>query len=156
LPPAVPLHAMIRYTAQQLRRPLSFLLNESEAGDLFGTPDLAMANSDVNEALIMYLLELRRQRGPLGRYVEQLYAARDSERLQSFSEDLFQHGVHTMMGFSKNGMLQIRALTLQRLIETVGSQSGMSLFALELVTLTGTDGLFAALRRQGATISVLA
>jgi hypothetical protein len=52
--------------------------------------------------------------------------------------------------------LKVRALTLQRLIEAVGSQSGISLFALELVTLTGTDGLFAALRRQGATISVLA
>jgi hypothetical protein len=155
MPPAVPLAAVMRSYVQQ-RRPFSFLLSETEARDLLGAPDFAMANNGVNEALVMYLLELRRQRGPLGRYIEQLYADRDSERLQSFNDDLFQHGMLPMGGFSKSAILKLRALTLQRLIEAVGSQSGMSLFALELVTLTGTDGLFAALRRQGATISVLA
>jgi hypothetical protein len=155
MPPAVPLGAMIRSYVQQ-RRPFSFLLSESEVRGLLGAPDLVMANNAVNEALIMYLIELRRQRGPLGRYIEQLYAARDGERLQSLNDDLFQHGMPPAGWFSKNAMLQVRALTLQRLIEAVGSQSGMSFFVLELVTLTGTEGLFAALRRQGATISVLA
>jgi hypothetical protein len=115
-----------------------------------------MATNAVNEALVMYLIELRRQWGPLGKHVEQLYAARDSEGLQRFNDDLFQHGLPPGGWFSKSAWLQVRTLILQRLLEAVGSQSGMSFFGLELPTLTGSDGLLAALRQQGATISVLA
>jgi hypothetical protein len=155
MPPAVPVGTMIRAYAEQVRRPVSFLLSESEVRGLLGIPDLAMANDAANETLITYLIELRRQRGPLGRYVEQLYAARDGERLQSLCDDLFQHGLPPMGWFSKSAILQVRTLILQRLLEAVGSQSGISFFVLELPMLTGTDGLLAALRRQGATISVL-
>jgi hypothetical protein len=155
MPPGGPVGVTIRSYAQQMRRPFSFLLSESEVRGLLGAPDFAMANNAVNDALIIYLLELRRQRGPLGRYIEQLYAARDGERLQSLNDDLFQHGVPPGGWFSKSAVLQVRTLILQRLLEAVGSQSGMSFFVLELQTLTGTDGLLAALRREGATISVL-
>jgi hypothetical protein len=155
MPPAGTLGAVIRSYVQQ-RRPFSFLLSESEVRDLWGAPDLATANNAVNETLIMYLLELRRQRGPLGRYTEQLYAARDSERLRSFGDDLLQHGVPPLGGFSTSALLQVRTLILQRLVEAVGSQSGMSFFVLELPALIGTDGILASLRREGATISVLA
>ena len=155
MPPAVPVGLMIRAYAQQLQRPFSFLLSESEVKAAMGPPDLAAAATAVNESLIMYLIELRRQRGPLGRYVERLYAGRDSEGLQSFNDGVHEHG-QVMMGFSESAVLSLRKVILERMLQAIGSQPGMSFFNLELVSLTGANGLFAALRRQGATIRALA
>lgn len=145
----------MRSFAQQLQRPFSFLVSESEAKDLLGAPDLAIVDKAVNDALVSYVLELRRQRGPLGKYVEQLYNARDSEGLQRFNDDLYQHGMDAS-GISENRVLRLRKVLLERMLEAVGSQPGVPFFGLELVALTGKNGLFAGLRRQGVTISVLA
>lgn len=156
MPPGVPLAFMMRGFAQQLQRPFAFLLSESEVKALLGPPDLSAANDAVSEALIAHMIALRRQHGPLGRYVEQLYAARNGAGLQRFNDGLREHGLVGLMGFSETAMLAVRNAILEPMLEAIASQPGVSLFALELGVLTGADGIFAQLRRRGATISVLA
>jgi len=83
--------------------------------------------------------------------MERLYAARDGEQLNSFADDLKRHGVPQFWSFSSGDVL------LRRLPEAVAkSQPDTPFIMLPVDLLTGPNGLWTELRRQGARISVLA
>jgi len=107
-------------------------------------------NDTIDEKMITFMLELRRQVGPIGAHGEKLHCDRKSEELYRFSEALVDHGVPGPQSFLEYNF----DLLFSRISGSLTTSPGF--FLAPVGTLTGPDGILERFRRQGADVSVLA
>ena len=136
--------------ARALGRSITVLLTEDEVKQLVKPIDWTALNDTVDEKLITFMLELRRQVGPIGARSEKLYGDRKSEELHRFSEILADHGVPGPQTYVKDNF----DLLFSRISGSL-TTSRCFIFA-PVGTLTGPDGILERFHRRGADISVLA
>jgi hypothetical protein len=142
--------------AQAVGQPVTALLTQRDIEALWTPADLVTMNATVDEKKIAFLLDLRRQVGPIGIHCENLYRDRKDDELIQFRERVSRHGVPALqMLFDTDA---VRPVLLSRFSTALASSSAkqLTLFVLSLGLLTGPDGILNRLRAQGARISVLA
>lgn len=142
--------AVIVDRARARRRSITTLLTEGEVKQMIKPIDGKALNDTIDEKMITFMLELRRQVGPIGAHGEKLYCDRKSEELYRFSEDLARHGVPGTQSFLEYNP----DLLFSRISDSLTTSEGF--FLAPVGTLTGPDGILERFRRQGADISVLA
>lgn len=139
----------------ELDRPSSVLVGDDELQALFVPPDLTKIGNAIGQDTVSYLLTLRQQQGPIGRYFEKLYAARKGGEIHRFGVEFEKHGV-----FIPSRLLQtdkVKGLLIDRVEATVKEKPGLSAFILlPLDSLTGDDGIVAALRKRGNVVTAAA
>ena len=146
---------VIAQHGRALDRPVALLISDAEAQGLWNPPDIAALNRSIDEDKVRYLLDLRKQVGPIGAHLEKLYLARQSEEINRFTADIRQHGIVSPSSFLSEE--RMRALLLDRLVAALAAQDAVAAFALlPLGLLTGADGLVAKLRAGGHAVTVLA
>lgn len=146
---------MIADHARTLKRPTVQLIADAEAQALWNPPDLAALNKSIDESKIKYLLDLRRQVGPIGAHLEQLYLDRKGEEINRFTAEIRKHGIVSPTSFLSED--RMRALLFDRLVKTLSAQDAVAAFALlPLGLLTGGDGVLAKLRAGGNAVTALA
>jgi hypothetical protein len=79
--------------AKGLHLSVTALLARSEVEKLQKPVDLVALNNTVDEKMIAFLLDVRRQVGPIGRHCETIYRERKGEELYQFVKSLGEHGV---------------------------------------------------------------
>jgi hypothetical protein len=134
-----------------LRRPITALLSEDEVKHLARPVDWAALNEAVDEKMITFLLDLRKQVGPIGTHSDTLYRTRKSAELYRFSASLAEHGVpgSELLTFTDNYDLLFSRMSAAL------TTAPCCVFA-PVGLLTGPDGILERLRRQGAEVSVFA
>jgi hypothetical protein len=131
------------------------LLTADEVAGAFQAADLAAVNAKIGEEQITYLLQLRQGVGPIGGHLEQLYRARQSEEINRFTADINAHGVPSLSELISGEPL--KALMLERATQMLSGQSSdTALLLLPIGVLTGTNGLLAALKAHGVTVTPVA
>lgn len=138
-----------------LNRPVALLVSDAEAQGLWNPPDIAALNKSIDEAKVRYLLDLRKQVGPIGAHLEKLYVARQGEEINRFTAEIRKHGIVSPSSFLTED--RMRALLLDRLVTALSASDAVAAFALlPLGLLTGADGLLAKLRAGGNAVTALA
>jgi hypothetical protein len=137
-----------------LNRPTTILVTDAEAQGLWNPPDLAALNKSIDEPKIRYLLDLRKQVGPIGAHLETLYRERRGEEISRFTADIRAHGIVSFASFLPAD--RIRPLLLDRLEKTMAAGTVDAFVLLPLGLLTGKDGILAALRVKGNTVTAVA
>lgn len=153
-PPTPTVGGTIFQQALKLERPVTLLVSDDELRGLLGSPDLTAFDKRIGQDTIAYMLDLRAKGGPIGRQFEELYAARRGGDIHSLSAELSRRGV-----FSPPQMLQtdkIKALLTSRADAALKGNAAAAFLLLPLDTLTGDDGIIAALRKRGNTVSAVA
>jgi hypothetical protein len=142
--------------AKGLHLSVTALLTRSEVEKLQKPVDLVALNNTVDEKMIVFLLDVRRQVGPIGRHCETLYRERKGEELYDFVKELGGRGVPESQTFLEGEAG--REMLLARLPAALSSQSssGATFCLLPIGTLTGPAGLLMAFRKRGMRISALA
>ncbi len=142
--------------ARALGEPIAALLMPRDIEALRTPVDLVTMNAAVDEHKVAFLLELRRQVGPIGIHCENLYRDRKAEELNDFRERVNKHGVPALQMVLDTGTL--RPVFWSRLSAALSASSAKqpTLFILSLGMLTGPDGILNRLRAQGARVTVLA
>jgi hypothetical protein len=141
--------------AQQLGRPSMVLIADDQLSSLYVAPDLAALNGKIGQDTIAYMLGLRDEDGPIGRHFEQLYASRKAGEIHRLGAELDKHGI-----FTPSRLLQtdkLKQLLADKVEATLKAKDMASAFVLmPLDTLTGGDGIVAALRGRGNTVTAVA
>jgi hypothetical protein len=131
-------------------RSITTLLTEDEVKHIIKPVDMTALNDTINETMIAFMLELRRQVGPIGAHSEKLYGDRKSDELYRFSKKLADQGVPGPDNFFND----YSDLLFSRII---GALTALPCFILVPVgMLTGSEGILERFRRQGADVRVLA
>ncbi len=137
-------------------RPSMVLISDTELRSMAAvSPNLAALDKRITQDTIAYMLDLRAKGGPIGRQFEQLYAARRGGDMHSLSAELMRRGVfvpaHILNGDA------IKYLLGSRLEAALKSDAAASAFVLmPLDALVGNDGIIAALRKSGNSVTALA
>lgn len=135
--------------------PSVVLVSDEELRAMFAPPDLAKIANAIGQDTVSYLLTLRQQQGPIGRYFEKLYAARKGGEIHRVGAEFQKHGV-----FIPSQLLQsdkVKGLLIDRVGTAVKEKPALSAFILlPLDSLTGDDGIVAALRKQGNVVTAVA
>jgi hypothetical protein len=142
--------------AKALRLPVTTLLATSEVEKLRKPIDLVALNKAVDENVIAFMLDVRRQVGPIGKHCEDLYRERRAEELHGFARSMSEHGVPESQTFFEGET--IRELLLTRLAAALSSQAAdaPAFCFLPIGVISGPDGLLATSRRRGMRASSLA
>src|SRR5262249_59686207 len=106
--------------------------------------------------VIAFMLDVRRQVGPIGKHCEDLYRGRRPEELHAFARSMSEHGVPESQVFFEGETL--RELLLARLTAALSSQPAAepAFCFLPIGVITGPDGLLATSRRRGISASAVA
>lgn len=141
--------------ARTLTRPTTQLISDTEAQSLWNPPDIVALNKSIDESTIKYLLDLRRQVGPIGAHLEKLYLDRKGEEINRFTADIRKHGIVSPSSFLSEE--KMRPLLFDSLVKNLSANAAGSAFVfLPLGLLTGADGLLAKLRAAGHTVTAVA
>jgi hypothetical protein len=136
----------IRVSGKQI----SPLISDAELQSAWYPPDPLAAKS-VGAHQINYLLEKRRQFGPIGGYLETLYMQRRGAEIVELTTEIAKEGVVSPLGALSGP--KSRALLFEKVLK-VGSTNNF-LF-LPLGTLLGDDGILQLMKSNGFQIAVLA
>jgi hypothetical protein len=154
-PPNPSVGGTIFSRAQQQGRPTSVLVSDDDLRALFVPPDLPALDRRIGQDTVQYLLELRDKDGPIGAQFEKLYEARESEKIHRLAAELDRRG-----SFTPSTSLQtdkLKSLLADRTEAALTAKGLASAFVfLPLDTLLGDDGIVAALRQRGSTITAVA
>jgi hypothetical protein len=141
--------------ALKLGRPAMVLISDTELRGMVLSPNLTALDKRIGQDTIDYLLDLRAKGGPIGRQFEQLYAARRGGDIHRLSAELIKRGV-----FVPSQMLNsdaIKYLLGSRLEAALKKDAAASAFVLmPLHALIGDDGIIAALRKNGNSVTAVA
>ena len=142
--------------AKALHLPVTTLLATSEVEKLRKPVDLVTLNKAVDEKVIAFMLDVRREVGPIGRHCEHLYSERRAEELHAFARSMREHGVPESQTFFEGET--IRELLLTRLPAALSSQAAdaPAFCFLPIGVISGPDGLLATSRRRGMRATALA
>jgi hypothetical protein len=142
--------------AKALGSPVAALLTQRDIEPTQAPLDLVTVNATIDEKKIAFLLDVRRQVGPIGIHCENLYRDRKAEELNAFRERVSRAGAPVLQTFFNFGA--VRPVLLERFSAALAASSAKqpTLFLLSLGLLTGPEGLLDQLRAQGARITVLA
>jgi hypothetical protein len=154
-PPTPSVGGTIAEHAASHGRPLRQLLSNDDVAAAYQAPDMTEVNAKIGEAQIAYLLQLRQRVGAIGGHFEQLYAARQSAAIERVTADIDAHGIPNLSELLLNARL--RQLMVDRAAQFATNQpSAAALLLLPLGVLTGVNGVLAALKASGATITAVA
>lgn len=141
--------------ALKLGRPSMVLISDTELRGMVFPPNLAALDKRIGQDSIAYMLDRRAKGGPLGRQFEQLYAARRGGDIHSLTAELTRRGA-----FAPFQMLNsdaIKYLLGSRLEATLKMDTAASaLVLMPLDALVGNDGIIAALRKRGNSVTAVA
>jgi hypothetical protein len=142
--------------AKALRLPVTTLLATSEVEKLRKPVDLVTMNKAVDEKVIAFMLDVRRQVGPVGKHCEDLYRERRAEELHTFARSMSEHGVPESQVFFEGEAIREQLLT--RLTAALSAQAAdePAFCFLPVGVITGPEGLLATSRRRGMRASALA
>jgi hypothetical protein len=142
--------------AKALHLPVTTLLATNEVEKFRKPLDLVTLNKAVDEKLIAFMLDVRRQVGPIGKHCEDLYRERRAEELHAFARSMSEHGVPESQIFFEGET--IRELLLTRLTAALSSQAAAApaFCFLPIGVVSGPEGLLATSRRRGMRASALA
>jgi hypothetical protein len=130
-------------------KPVSPLISDQDLKSIWSPPD-ALALKSVGAHQISYLLERRRQLGPIGGYMETLYAQRRAPEITQLRNEIAKEGVVNPLG-SLAGP-QFKALLLEQVLKI---DSATNFLLLPLAILLGDDGILQLMRSRGFQITVL-
>ncbi|MBV8745436.1 MAG: hypothetical protein JO134_10395 [Xanthobacteraceae bacterium] len=154
-PPNPSVGGTIVDVALKVGRPSTVLISDTELRGMALSPNLTALDKRIGQDTITYLLDLRAKGGPIGRQFEQLYAARRGGDIHSLSAELIKRGV-----FVPAQMLNgdaIKYLLGSRLEAALKTDAAASAFVLmPLDALVGNDGIIAALRKGGNSVTATA
>jgi hypothetical protein len=141
--------------ALKLGRPSTVLISDAELRSMASSPNLTAFDKRVSQDSIARLLDLRAKGGPIGRQFEQLYAARRGGDIHNLFAELTKRGV-----FIPSQILNgdaIKYLLGSRLEAVLKKDAAASAFVLmPLDALVGDDGIIAALRKGGNSVTAVA
>jgi hypothetical protein len=146
--PATPsVVAMITDRVRFGGRTVSPLIDDDDLRSLWSPPD-AIALGSVGAQQISYLLQRRRQVGPIGGYIETLYEQRRASEIIQLQQDVAKQGILSPLA-SLTGP-QFKALLLGRLLKI---DSKKSFLLLPLAVLLGDDGILQLMKSSGFQIA---
>ncbi|WP_349962896.1 hypothetical protein [Rhizobium sp. ZPR3] len=126
------------------------LISDAEFESIWSPPDTPAARS-VGARQISYLLQKRRQVGPIGLYLETLYAQRRSSEIMQLIAEIDREGV--ISPTVSLGGPQFKALLLEQILKI---RSAKNFIFLPLGVLLGDDGILQRMRGNGFQINSLA
>ncbi|OCI90843.1 hypothetical protein A6U85_24975 [Agrobacterium sp. 13-626] len=149
--PSVPsVGGMITDRVRLSGKAVSPLLSDDDLRSIWSLPD-ALALKSVGAHQISYLLERRRQVGPIGGYMERLYEQRRVPEITQLRIEIAKEGVVNPLG-SLAGP-QFKALLLERVLRI---ESAKNFLLLPLAVLLGDDGILQRMRSSGFQTTTLA
>ncbi len=117
--------------------------------------NLSALDKRTGQDAIAYMLDLRRKGGPIGRQFEQLYAARRGGDIHTLGAELIRRGIFVPAQILNGDA--IKYLLGSRLEAALKQDVAGSAFVLmPLDALVGGDGIIAALRKSGNSVTALA
>lgn len=141
--------------ALQAGRPSTILISDAELRGMVFPSSLTAFDKRISQDTIAYMLDLRAKDGPIGRQFEQLYVARCGGDIHSLAAELSRRGA-----FSPAQVLNgdaIKVILAGRLEAALKDNEADSAFVLlPLDALLGNDGIIAALRKLGITVTAAA
>jgi hypothetical protein len=141
--------------AMKLGRSSMVLISETELRGMLFSPDLTALDKRIGQDTIAYMLDLRARSGPIGRHFEQLYAARRGGDIHSLGAELIKRGVFVPSQILNSDA--IKYLLGSRLEAALKKDAAASAFVLmPLDALVGSDGIIAALRKSGNSVTAVA
>ena len=154
-PPNPTVGGTIVERALKLGRPSMALISDTELRSMVFTPNLTVLDKRIGQDTIAYLLDLRAKGGPIGRQFEQLYAARRGGDIHSLGAELMKRGVFVLAQMLNSDA--IKYLLGSRLEAALKMDAAASAFVLmPLDALVGADGIIAALRKSGNSVTAVA
>ncbi|MEZ2221715.1 hypothetical protein [Rhizobium sp. RCC_161_2] len=129
---------------------LSPLISDAELRSIWHPLDTAAVKS-VGAHQVSYLLEKRKQLGPIGGYLETLYQQRRAPEIMTLTAEIAQKGVVDPL--RSLGGEQIKSLLLAQILKI---DSVKNFILLPLGTLAGDDGILQMMRSNGFEIRSLA
>lgn len=141
--------------ALKLGRPSMVLISDTELRGMVVSPNLTALDKRIGQDTIAYLLDLRAKGGPIGRQFELLYAARRGGDIHSLGAELIKRGVFVPSRILNSDA--IKYLLGSRLEAVLKKDAAASAFVLlPLDALVGDDGIIAALRKGGNSVTAVA
>jgi hypothetical protein len=125
------------------------LMSDAEFRSIWYPPDDRAARS-VGARQISYLLQKRREVGPIGLYLETLYTQRRASELMQLAVEMDKEGVINPTG--SLGGAQFKALLFEHILK-IGSEK--NLIFLPLGVLLGDDGILQMMKASGFQINPL-
>ncbi|MBB3383977.1 hypothetical protein ACK83U_26900 (plasmid) [Rhizobium sp. WW22] len=129
---------------------ISPLISDTDLMSIWSPPD-SFTLEAVGAHQISYLLEKRRQLGPIGGYMETLYEQRRVSEITQLREEILKEGVVNPLG-SLAGP-QFKALLLKQVLKIEATQNFL---LLPLAVLLGNNGLLELMKANGFQIKMLA
>ncbi|NTJ61956.1 hypothetical protein G6M50_11650 [Agrobacterium rhizogenes] len=129
---------------------ISPLISDTDLMSIWSPPDTFTLKA-VGAHQISYLLEKRRQLGPIGGYMETLYRQRRVSEITQLREEIAKEGVVSPLG-SLAGP-QFKALLLKQVLKI---DSTKNFLLLPLAVLLGNDGILELMKSNGFQITALA
>ena len=129
---------------------ISPLISDMELTSIWSPPDTFTLKA-VGAHQISYLLEKRRQLGPIGGYMETLYKQRRVSEITQLREAIAKEGVVSPLGSLAGA--QFKALLLKQILRI---ESTKNFLLLPLAVLLGDDGILELMKSNGFKIATLA
>ena len=142
--------------AKALHLPATTLLSSDDLAKLRKPADLVALNRAIDDKVIAFMLNVRRQVGPIGKHCETLYRERRGQELHQFTKDLSDHGTSLSQLLVEGD--SAREMLLARLPAALSAPpSGQTAFCfMPIGVITGPDGLLATAHKRGMRMSALA
>lgn len=141
--------------ALKLGRPATVMISDAELRGMVFPSNLAALDKRIGQDTIAYLLDLRANGGAIGHQFEQLYAARRGGGIHSLAAEFSRRGVFIpSQMFESDGIKAILTGRLEAALK--GNEADSAFVLLPLDTLLGDDGIVAALRKRGHTVTAAA
>lgn len=154
-PPNPTVGGTIVEAALKLGRPSMVLISDTELHGMVFAPNLTAFEKRIGQDTLAYMLDLRAKGGPVGRQFEQLYAARRGGDIHSLSAEFIKHGAFVPSQILNSDA--IKYLLGSRLEAALKKDAADSAFILmPLDALVGDDGIVAALRKRGNSVTAVA
>lgn len=129
---------------------ISPLISDTDLMSIWSPPD-AFTLKAVGARQVSYLLEKRRQLGPIGSYMETLYRQRRVSEITRLREEISKEGVVNPLG-SLAGP-QFKALLLKQVLKIEATKNFL---IVPLAVLLGNDGILELMKSNGFQITALA
>lgn len=154
-PPNPTVGGTIVERALKLGLPSTVLIFDAELRNMAWSSNLTALDKRIGQDTIAYLLDLRAKGGPIGRQFEQLYAARRGGEIHSLGAEFMKRGVFVPSQILNGDA--IKYLLGSRLEAALKKEAADSAFVLmPLDALVGDDGIVAALRKGGNSVTAVA
>jgi hypothetical protein len=154
-PPNPTVGGTIFEAAMKLGRPSTVLISDTELRGMVLSPNLTALDKRIGQDTIAYMLDIRAKHGPIGRQFEHLYAARRGAEIRALSAELMKRGAFLLSQILNSDA--IKYLLSRRLEAALKQDATASAFVLmPLDALVGNDGIIAALRKNGHSVTAVA